>query len=73
MKSFTIYEHDVESRRVGCKKFVNNAKKCSFSFFLKTLFFISNLSRIRCHLIFSTLFPYYSTNKAIREMGEELI
>ena len=54
--------------QVGCKKFGNDAKKCSFSFFLKTLFFISNLSRIRCLLIFSTLFPYYSANKRIREM-----
>ena len=56
------------SLQVGCKKFGNDAKKCSFSFFLKTLFFISNLSRIRCLLIFSTLFPYYSANKRIREM-----
>ena len=60
------HNHFTKSRRVGCKKFGNDANKCSFSFFLKTLFFISNLSRISPPLISSTLFPYYSANKGIR-------
>ena len=43
-------------------------KKCSFSFFLKTLFSISTLSRIICHPNPLPLFPYYQANNGIREI-----
>ena len=60
---------DARLKELFNTKFGNDAKKCSFSFFLKTLFFINNLSRKSCLLISSTLFPsYYSANKEIREM-----